>query len=124
MKKIVLTMVALMAFMFSFAETNNNSADERFNISYDMRRLSVLLDLNEWQAEAVEVIQWLQQRNTVVIDNERPPTETACTPCSKKRCHTDEARTQRQTVRHLHAFADNDTSQQTSIRRFTSLQVA
>ncbi len=57
MKKIVLTMVALMAFMFSFAETNNNSADERFNISYDMRRLSVLLDLNEWQAEAVEVIQ-------------------------------------------------------------------
>ena len=53
MKKVLLTMVALMAFSFSYAETENS----RFDISCDMRRLSVLLDLNEWQMEAVEAIQ-------------------------------------------------------------------
>ena len=68
MKKIVLTMIALMAFTFSFAETKNNSAeifdksmeenvDARFEMSCDMHRLSALLDLNEWQMEAVEAIQ-------------------------------------------------------------------
>jgi hypothetical protein len=68
MKKIVLTMIALMAFTFSFAETKNNSAeifdksmeenvDARFDMSCDMHRLSALLDLNEWQMEAVEAIQ-------------------------------------------------------------------
>lgn len=72
MKKIVLTMIALMAFTFSFAETKNNSTemsangfdksmeenvDARFDMSCDMHRLSALLDLNEWQMEAVEAIQ-------------------------------------------------------------------
>ena len=52
MKKIVLTMVAMMAFTFSFAETT----DTRFDMSCDMRRLSALLDLDEWQMEAVEAI--------------------------------------------------------------------
>ena len=65
MKKVVLTMVAMMAFTFSFAETKSNSieksiienADTRFDMSCDMHRLSALLDLNEWQMEAVEAIQ-------------------------------------------------------------------
>jgi len=67
MKKIFLTMVAAMAFTFSFAEkkTNNvvnfdrsvENADMHFDMSCDMRRLSVLLDLNDWQTEAVGVIQ-------------------------------------------------------------------
>ena len=72
MKKIVLTMVALMAFTLSFAETKSSSVeksadsydksivdniDTRFDMNCDMRRLAVLLDLNEWQMDAVEVIQ-------------------------------------------------------------------
>ena len=72
MKKVVLTMVAMMAFTFSSAETKSSEAetslensvvsyvnnhDTRFDINYDMRRLAVVLDLDEWQMEAVEVIQ-------------------------------------------------------------------
>ena len=56
MKKILLTVVAAMAFTLSFAETKSNSVDTRYDMSCDMRRLSVLLDLNEWQMDAVEVI--------------------------------------------------------------------
>ena len=72
MKKIVLTVVAMMAFTLSFAETKSNNvemnaseldesivnnADTRFDMSCDMRRLAVVLDLDEWQMEAVEAIQ-------------------------------------------------------------------
>lgn len=53
MKKIVLTLVAMMAFTLTFAETKNT---ERFDMSVNMHRLAVLLDLNEWQMEAVEAI--------------------------------------------------------------------
>jgi hypothetical protein len=56
MKKMILTMIALMAFTFSFAETKADKIDNRFDMSYDMHRLSALLDLNEWQMEAVEAI--------------------------------------------------------------------
>jgi hypothetical protein len=57
MKKIVLTMIALMAVTFSFAETKSNDVDKRFDITCNMHRLAVVLDLNEWQMEAVEAIQ-------------------------------------------------------------------
>ena len=57
MKKIVLTMIALMAVTFSFAETKSNDVDKRFDMTCNMHRLAVVLDLNEWQMEAVEVIQ-------------------------------------------------------------------
>ena len=57
MKKIVMTLVALMAVMFSFAETKSDRTEKDFDMSCDMRRLSVLLDLDEWQMEAVEAIQ-------------------------------------------------------------------
>ena len=57
MKKMVLTLVAMMAVTFSFAETKSNNVDTRFDMSCDMHRLSALLDLNEWQMEAVEAIQ-------------------------------------------------------------------
>ena len=56
MKKIVLTMVALMAVTFSFAETKTNDVDKRFDMTCNMHRLSVVLDLDEWQMEAVEAI--------------------------------------------------------------------
>lgn len=57
MKKIVLTMVALMAVTFSFAETKTNDVDKRFDMTCNMHRLSVVLDLDEWQMEAVEAAQ-------------------------------------------------------------------
>ena len=57
MKKIVLTMVALMAVTFSFAETKGADVDKRFDMTCNMHRLAVVLDLNEWQMEAVEAIQ-------------------------------------------------------------------
>ena len=56
MKKIVLAMVALMAVTFSFAETKSNDVDKRFDMTCNMHRLAVVLDLNEWQMEAVEAI--------------------------------------------------------------------
>ena len=57
MKKIVLTMVATMALTFTFAETKSNSMDSRFDMSCNMHRLSIALDLDEEQVEAVEAIQ-------------------------------------------------------------------
>jgi len=71
MKKIVITMIAAMAFTFSFAETKSNNGEKsvadveksiadrvssRFDMSCDMRRLSAFLELDDWQMEAVEVI--------------------------------------------------------------------
>ncbi len=71
MKKTVLTMIAAMAFTFTFAETKSNHVEKaiadvektiadrvspRFDMSCNMRRLSSLLQLDEWQMEAVEVI--------------------------------------------------------------------
>ena len=57
MKKIVLTMVAAMAFTFSFAGTRVNNVDKRYDMSCDIYRLSTVLDLDEWQMDAVEAIQ-------------------------------------------------------------------
>ena len=54
MKKVVLTLVAMMAFTFSFAKS---SVDKRFDMSCDIYRLSVVLDLDERQMDAVEAIQ-------------------------------------------------------------------
>jgi len=71
MKKIVLTMVALMTMSLSYAETKSvksetnvenidrffvKNHDTRFDINVDMRRLATTLDLNDYQMEAVEVI--------------------------------------------------------------------
>ena len=56
MKKIVLTVVALMAVTFSFAETNAKNVDKRFDMSCNMDRLSAVLDLDEDQIDAVEAI--------------------------------------------------------------------
>ena len=54
MKKIVLSLVAMMAVTFSFAKSSN--ADKRFDMSCDIYRLSVVLDLDERQMDAVEAI--------------------------------------------------------------------
>ena len=52
MKKIIVTLVAMMAVTFSFAETNSNNVDRRFDMSCNMD----VLDLDEDQSEAVETI--------------------------------------------------------------------
>ena len=56
MKKIIVTLVAMMAVTFSFAETNSNNVDRRFDMSCNMDRLSEVLDLDEDQSEAVKTI--------------------------------------------------------------------
>ena len=54
MKKIALTLVAFMAVTMSFAKS---STDKRFDMSCDIYRLSVTLNLDEQQMDAVEEIQ-------------------------------------------------------------------
>ena len=54
MKKVVLTLVAMMAVTFSFAKS---SADKQYDMSCDIYRLSVTLDLDDEQMDAVETIQ-------------------------------------------------------------------
>ena len=56
MKKIIVTMVAMMAVTFSFAETNSNKVDRRYDMSCNMDRLSEVLALDENQTDAVESI--------------------------------------------------------------------
>ena len=88
MKKFALTMVALMAVTLSFAETKSNSVETnaayfdrsfvndvntRFDMSCDMRRLSALLDLDEWQMEAVEAIQNNFNNEIQSLASERGP---------------------------------------------------
>ena len=60
MKKFVLTVVAMMTMTFGFAETENHRAVrnvENYDMSFDMRRLAVTLELTFDQMEAVQVIQ-------------------------------------------------------------------
>ena len=54
MKKIVLTVIATMAFTFSFAGTKSNNVDKRFDMDCDIYRLSVILDLSEKKMDEVE----------------------------------------------------------------------
>ena len=53
-------MVAAMAFTFSFAETKAETlsfgTEKNYDMSCDMHRLAAVLDLDEWQMEAVEAI--------------------------------------------------------------------
>ena len=53
MKKFIVTLVAMMAVTFSFAETNSNKVDRRFDV---MDRLAEVLALDEDQTDAVEAI--------------------------------------------------------------------
>ncbi len=61
MKKFVLTVVAMMTVAIGFAETENHRAAvrnaENYDMTFDMRRLAVTLDLTFDQMEALEVIQ-------------------------------------------------------------------
>jgi hypothetical protein len=57
MKKILLTVVAVMAFSFGFAETKSKDFDRKFDMSCDIYRLATVLDLDERQMDAVEEIQ-------------------------------------------------------------------
>ena len=54
MKKIALTLVAAMAFTFSFAETLSFGTEKNYDMSCD--RLATVLHLDESQLDAVEAI--------------------------------------------------------------------
>ena len=54
MKKMILTLFAMMAMTSGFAKSNES---KRFDMSCDIYRLSVTLDLDEEQMDAVEMIQ-------------------------------------------------------------------
>lgn len=61
MKKMILTLVALMTWTLGNAETNHfrtieDNAD-RYDMSFDMRRLAAKLDLNDTQMDIVQTIQ-------------------------------------------------------------------
>ena len=61
MKKIVLSVVTMMMFAVSYAETSESNKFNRqpinYDMSFDMHRLAVKLDLDANQMEAVQVIQ-------------------------------------------------------------------
>ena len=60
MKKIVLTMVAVMTFTIGFAKNESYRAERRvanYDMTFDMRRLASTLELNSDQMEAMQVIQ-------------------------------------------------------------------
>jgi len=60
MKKVVLTVVAMMTMTFGFAGTESHRVAvnaEKYDMSFDMRRLAAKLDLTSEQMEAVQVIQ-------------------------------------------------------------------
>lgn len=73
MKRIVMTLVAVMTLTLGYAKTETSNVQhversymsfdkmnkERFDMNCDMRRLAVVLDLTETQMDAVEVIQQL-----------------------------------------------------------------
>ena len=67
MKKIVLTMVAMISLSYGYAKTKSFNHEQfkmsfvqdkeaRFDMSVDMRRLAATLDLNDEQMETVEAI--------------------------------------------------------------------
>ena len=60
MKKIILTVVAAMTMTFGYAKTENKQAVvnnvERYDMSFDVRRLADKLQLTSEQMEAVEAI--------------------------------------------------------------------
>ena len=60
MKKILLTVVAVMTMTFGYAETEGFRTQknaEDYDMSFDMHRLAAKLDLTSYQMEAVQVIQ-------------------------------------------------------------------
>ena len=59
MKKMILTMVAMMTLASGFAKTSHHrvtTTSEAYDMTVDMRRLAAKLDLTDYQMEAVQVI--------------------------------------------------------------------
>jgi len=59
MKKMILTVVAAMSMTFGYAETESKQAVDnanRYELTFDMRRLATKLDLTDFQMEAVKTI--------------------------------------------------------------------
>ena len=90
MKKIIVTLVAMMAVTFSFAETNSNNVDRRFDMSCNM---------------------------DVTGLRKRTYPETPGASGSKKGCSEDEERAEREAVWTLHAHHAEHPAQQTPVKR-------
>ena len=101
MKKIIVTLVAMMAVTFSFAETNSNNVDRRFDMSCNMDNHS----------------QQLQHRVAVTGLRKRTYPETPGASGSKKGCSEDEERAEREAVWTLHAHHAEHPAQQTPVKR-------
>ena len=92
MKKIVLTMVALMAVTFSFAETKGADVDKRFDMTCNMHRLAVADGGRRGN------LQQLQQRDAVVSLSEGSCAAVSGSSSFQERCSPDEACTEREAV--------------------------
>ena len=99
MKKIIVTLVAMMAVTFSFAETNSNNVDRRFDMSCNMDS------------------QQLQHRVAVTGLRKRTYPETPGASGGKKGCSEDEERAEREAVWTLHAHHAEHPAQQTPVKR-------
>ena len=105
MKRMILTVVAMMAMTLSFAETEETQAVknvETYDMTFDMRRLAVTLGLTSDQMEAVKDI----------TDNFNTEMQTAATTtnCSEREAQVDEAL--RKDVHYMH-YVLNDKQFQT-----------
>ena len=94
MKKMIVTLVAMMAVTFSFAETNSNNVDRRFDMSCNM-----------------------DQRTEFTGFRKRSYPETPGSSGRKKGCSEDEERTEQGAVWTLHAHHAEHPAQQTTVRK-------
>ena len=107
MKKIIVTLVAMMAVTFSFAETNSNNVDRRFDMSCNMDSVGSRRNHS----------QQLQHRVAVTGLRKRTYPETPGASGSKKGCSEDEERAEREAVWTLHAHHAEHPAQQTPVKR-------
>ncbi len=92
MKKVVLTIVALMTVMTGFAETRNHrvvKSAENYEMAFDVRRLAAKLDLTAEQIEAMQVIQDSFNEELVVAgtNNWKPERMMAVHQAVRKNAH-------------------------------------
>ena len=106
MKKMIVTLVAMMAVTFSFAETNSNNVDRRFDMSCNMDGRSSRNHPRQ-----------LQQRTEITGFRKRSYPETHGSPGRKEGRSEDEERAEQGAVWSLHAHHAEHPAQQTTVRK-------
>ena len=115
MKKMIVTLVAMMAVTFSFAETNSNNVDRRFDMSCNMDRSSCL-GRGSGRSSRNHPRQ-LQQRTEITGFRKRSYPETHGSPGRKEGRSEDEERAEQGAVWSLHAHHAEHPAQQTTVRK-------